>query len=87
MPRPLQAEVGEVLHGAAAEFLAAEAAQVFLADAGDAGEIGEGPGFGEVGLDALPEPPEAVVWMPWLGEADDVVVDEFRPMMERGGGG
>ena len=61
MPRSLKTEVGEVLHRAAAKFLAAEAAEVLAAETGDGGEFLQRPRAGEVGFHALPDAPETVV--------------------------
>jgi hypothetical protein len=84
MAGALHAEEGEVLHGAAAELFAAHAAEVFLADASECGEVGETPVACGVFLDFVPDAPEAVVGLFGLGEAEDVLVDEFGPVVEHG---
>lgn len=81
----LESEEGELLAGAAADFLAAEAAEVFVAHAGDGGEFVEGPWAFEIGFDDLPHAPEPFVGDVRAGEAEDVVMDQLGPVMEGGG--
>ena len=80
----LEAEERELLAWAAADFLAAEAAEVFVAHAGDGGEFVEGPRSFQIGFDDLPHAPESLVRDVRAGEAEDVVMDEFGPVVESG---
>ena len=63
----------------------AEAAEMLAAEAGDGSEFIKRPRAREVGFHALPDAPEPVVSGVGLGETQDVVVDEFAPMVEGGG--
>ena len=81
----LHAQEDDVVHGAAAEFAAAEAAQVLGAEVAAAGEEVERPRFAEARGDVLPQVAEAVVGLPRAGKALDVGVDDFDPVANRGG--
>jgi aspartyl-tRNA synthetase len=70
----LKPEVCEVLHRTAAEFLAAETAQMFSADAGDSREFIQGPRTAKIDFHALPNTPQSVVGAMRLGEADHIIV-------------
>ena len=80
----LEAQEGEVAHRAAAELPAAEPPEVFLAHAGLGGQFGKRPWTVEAGLDPLPEPPQAVVRLVWLGETHHVMLDQPAPVVEGG---
>ena len=58
---------------------------MLAAEAGDGGKFIKRPRAGEVDFHSLPDAPEPVVGGVRLGETQDVVVDEFAPMMEGGG--
>ena len=82
LSREPHAQVGDLVHGAAAELLAAEAPEVFVAVARFAGEPGEGPLFGKVSRHAFPKEVEAVVGLQGAREAEDIGMYEVDPMLD-----
>lgn len=73
------AEVGDLVHGAAAEFLVAEPAQMFRAEVTMAREFIQVPFFVEAGRNVLPQMPQPIIDVPRLGETQDVSVNEVQP--------
>lgn len=78
-------QVGDLVHGAAAEVTVAKPAELFVAAMGEVAKFLDGPGFAKIAIDGLPKFGEGIVDMPGLGEALDVALDEFDPMLDGDG--
>lgn len=76
----LHAERDDLVHRAAAELAAAEAAEVLGGKVAASREAIEAPRLAETRGDVFPQMPEPIIGLPRSGEAAHVEVDDLDPM-------
>ena len=79
------AQVSDLVHRAPAELTSAQAAEMFLAVTGFPGQSRQTPIFGQMRREPFPEQAESVIVLERLGEAADIGMNQFDPMLDHHG--
>ena len=82
--RPAHAQVGDLLDGAAAKLLLAQAAQVLLTQVANFGQVPEFPVAAQIAFHCLPDAPEAIVVLEGQGSPGNVCMNELDPVVQKG---